>query len=150
MSRFAARPLILAAMLVIAATACAQKDLPWVFNAPRADGYSIDIVSAGPPPGSVLTAGTRVTFVVEVAYTLSITQSGMVVLVFQDERNRSAKPGEPQVAQTVMAPKGSLKLEDTVVIPEGAEELRLFIPLVPEGLSRTAGQIIIRYPITTQ
>jgi len=123
---------------------------PWTFNAPRAEGYSIDLASVSPEPGTLLRAGSRVKFTVNLTYSLSLARSGTVVLVFQDAQNRSAKAGEPQVSKTVQGPRGSLTLEDTLVIPQEADELTLFIPLVPEGIARTSGEVIIRYPIARQ
>jgi hypothetical protein len=34
-----------------------------------------------------------------------------------------------------------------VSIPVDARELRLFVPLVPEGLTNTKGEVTIRYPV---
>jgi hypothetical protein len=38
-------------------------------------------------------------------------------------------------------------LTDTIAVPRRAKELRLFIPLVPEGIETTYGEVVIRYPI---
>jgi len=35
-----------------------------------------------------------------------------------------------------------------MVVPAGSNEIRLFIPLVPSGISHTSGELVIRYPVT--
>lgn len=122
-----------------------QPDLPWVFNAPRADGYTIDLVEVQPTPGKPLLTGDSVEFKVRVKYTLSVASHGLIVLVFQDDKNRSATP--TQLKLRVDKPAGEVTLSDRVAIPADANELRLFIPLVPEGLTSTTGEVTIRYPV---
>lgn len=79
---------------------------------------------------------------------MTVANHGAIALVFQDEENLAAKPDEPQVSQEVSGPDGTVSLADKVVVPANARELRLFIPLVPGGLSETSGEIALRYPIT--
>lgn len=136
------------ALFLIATQALAgEDDLPWAFNAPRAEGYSIDLVSVDPAPGTALLAGTSVEFKITVKYSLSIAKTGTIVLVFQDEKDRSAQPDDDPVVQAVSDPEGSVTLTDTVTVPKRAKELRLFVPLIPEGLQETNGEVTIRYPI---
>jgi hypothetical protein len=52
-----------------------------------------------------------------------------------------------QVSQEVSSADGMVSLEQTVTIPARAKELRLFIPLVPDGLIQTTGEVTLRYPI---
>ena len=123
-------------------------DLPWAFNAPRGEGYSIDLVSVDPAPGTPLVAGTPVEFKITVKYSMSVAKSGTIVLVFQDEKDRSAKPDDAdQVVQAVSDSEGSVTLTETVTVPKRARELRLFVPLIPEGVHETSGEVTIRYPI---
>jgi hypothetical protein len=122
--------------------------MPWAFKAEAAEGYSIDLVSVEPKPGTPLVAGSSVEFKVTVSYSMTVANHGAIVLVFQDEENLGAKPDEPQVSQEVSGPEGTVSLADKVVVPTNAKELRLFIPLVPDGLSETSGEITLRYPIT--
>jgi hypothetical protein len=120
-------------------------ELPWVFNAPRADGYTIDLIEVQPAPGTPLVGGSAIVFAVKVRYTLSVAQHGSIVLVFQDEQNRPAT--KTQVNQHVDKPSGEVSLSERVAIPTDASELRLFIPLVPQGVTHTSGEVTIRYPI---
>lgn len=146
-----AQAVIAGALLLFAAQRSAGKDdLPWAFNGTPAQGYSIDLVSVDPAPGTPLIAGTSVEFRVTVNYAMSVSKTGAIVLVFQDERNRPAKPRGSQVIEAVSEPEGSLTLTDIVVVPKRAKELRLFVPLVPDGLTETNGEVTIRYPIKTK
>jgi hypothetical protein len=125
-----------------------EDDLPWAFNGIPAEGYSIELVSVDPAPGTPLLAGTSVEFKITVNYSMSVAKTGSIVLVFQDEKDRSAKSDETQVVQaTVSEPQGSVTLTDTVVVPRRIKELRLFVPLIPDGLNETNGEVTIRYPI---
>ena len=111
---------VASALLLFATQAPAgEDDLPWAFNAPRAEGYSIDLVTVDPAPGTPLVAGATVEFSITVSYSLSA-------------------PSDPQ---------GSVTLTDTLTVPKRAKELRLFVPLVPSGLEETNGEVTIRYPI---
>ena len=137
----------LLAILVSTVSVCAAADgpsLPWEFNAPRADGYAIDLVDVKPAPGPPLTAGDSVDFLAKVKYSLSIARKGAIVLVFEDEKD---KPYGSQVMQRVDRPRGEITLTERLTVPTHAKELRLFIPLVPDGLVHTTGEITIRYPI---
>jgi hypothetical protein len=101
-----------------------------------------------PAPGTPLIAGTSVEFKITVSYSMSVSKTGAIVLVFQDEKNRSAKSdGAEVVRAAVSEPQGSVTLTDTVVVPKRAKELRLFVPLIPDGLQETNGEVTIRYPI---
>ena len=123
-------------------------DLPWAFNGTPAEGYSINLVSVDPAPGTPLIAGTSVEFKITVSYSMSVSRTGAIVLVFQDEKDRSAKSDGAEVVQVAVSePEGSVTLTDTVVVPKRAKELRLFVPLIPEGLKETNGEVTIRYPI---
>ena len=44
--------------------------------------------------------------------------------------------------------KGSATLTQSFVVPAGSNEVRLFIPLVPSGITHTTGELVIRYPVT--
>ena len=140
-------PLIVSLALWPNAPASAD-ELPWVFNAPPAEGYSIALVSVDPAPGTPLTAGARFHFNATVSYTMSIAKHGMIVLVFQDEKDANASPTSPQVRYEVNDSAGVASLAGQLTVPRGAKELRVYIPLVPDGLEKTSGEVTIRYPIT--
>lgn len=146
MPRYAAAIGILAASLVACASRAAEP-MPWAFNAPRAAGYSIDLVSAEPAPGTPLKVGTSVAFTVKLRYALQAAPRGTIILVFQDDQDRNAAPGVPRQVAAVHDPAGELTMTQTIVVPQKAKELRLFIPIVPEGVEDTTGEVTLRYPI---
>lgn len=143
----------LATTLLVALIECwipatqAADSLPWAFNAPSADGYSIHLTTIDPAPGTPLVRGTVVVVTASVTYTLKIANQGVVVLVPQDEKNRAVANDVKQVTQEVFAPSGSLVLKQTLTVPRDAKEIRLFIPLVPDGIANTTGEITVRYPV---
>jgi hypothetical protein len=122
--------------------------MPWATNAPRDEGYSIDLVSVDPAPGTPLKAGSAVDFKVAVSYSLDVAKAGWIYLVFQVDETGLINRDKSQVRQEVTDASGTTTLADTVTIPEGAGQLWLYVPLVPEGMRNTKGQIIVRYPIT--
>jgi hypothetical protein len=125
----------------------AAEELPWAFYAPAAEGYSLELVSIDPLPGTPLVRGSEVTIVASVTYQMSIAAKGTIVFVPQDEKNRPVGENESRAKQDVEAPSGAVTLRQTFVVPSNAKELRLFIPLLPEGLESTTGEITVRYPI---
>lgn len=144
----------LAGLLAVQALALSQAAIaeeqanPWAFNAPRADGYAIDLVSAEPPPGTPLLRGASVPFKVTVQYALDVARHGAVILVFQDESNKVVTGEREQTTVEVEKGNGTVTLADEVVVPSDANELRLFIPIMPDGITTTTGEITLRYPIT--
>jgi len=78
-------------------------------KASQAHGYAIDLVNVTPAPGTTLSAGTSVEFLVRVKYSLWIASNGRIVLVFEDGNNHRADSG-PQVTQNVDAPGGEVTL----------------------------------------
>lgn len=87
MKVFAVQAVVAGALLLFATQLLAGEDeLPWAFNGTPAEGYSIDLVSVDPAPGTPLPAGTSVEFKITVNYSMSISKTGAIVLVFQDER----------------------------------------------------------------
>ncbi len=149
-------PLPLKQIVCLAATfiasgssAAASEAASWTFNAPRGEGYAIDLDAVDPKPGTPLVRGTTVHFNVSVNYVLENAKSGSVIVVFQDDQDKSVTGDRTQSTAKAEKGSGSLVLTDSIVIPSGAHELRVFIPLVPEGLTNTTGEITIRYPITT-
>jgi hypothetical protein len=124
----------------------ASESGPWAFSAPSTEGYSIDLVSAEPAPGTPLADGSTVTFRVSVKYTLKIANSGTIILIFQDETDRDAKDNTPQVGKRVEAPYGTQMLTDTLIVPH-ANEVLMFITFVPNGVGGVTGAITIRYPV---
>lgn len=147
--RSAQRGLLLAILLsaVSSCVAVNRPGLPWEFDAPRAEGYAIDLVDVRPAPGTPLVAGDSVDFVAQVKYSLSIAGHGAIVLVFENENDHSLKPKAPLVNQRVDSPGGEVNLRERITVPTDTKELRLFIPLVPDGLVHTTGEVTIRYPI---
>lgn len=136
-------------VLALSPAAIAEEQAnPWAFNAPRAEGYSIDLVSAEPPPGTPLLRGAGVAFKVTVKYALDVAPHGAVILVFQDESNQVVTGEREQTTVEVKRGNGTVTLADEVVIPSDANELRLFIPIMPDGITTTTGEITLRYPIT--
>jgi hypothetical protein len=134
------------AILSFSATSLAQ-ELPWSFVNGAAEGYSVQLVSAVPAPGTQIFPGQTLEFKVTIAYRLSIADTGSIVLVVQDENNKSLSGNQPQQNQTVEQGQGTATLTQRFTVPEGANEVRLFFPLVPRGAERTSGELVLRYPV---
>jgi hypothetical protein len=121
--------------------------MPWAFINGSAEGYSIMLESASPAPGTPLTVGQTVEFKIRVSYRLSIADSGAIILVVQDEANKNLLGDRKQESQPATRGHGTLTLTESFVVPAGSKEIRLFIPLVPNGISHTSGELLIRYPV---
>jgi hypothetical protein len=150
--RSVARMTVAAILLSVAASTAvaAESALPWSFVNGSAKGYSIELVSASPVPGTKVAVGQTVEFNITVSYKLSLADKGSIVLVVQDENNKNLLAGKPQQHQSVGRGKGSLMLTESFVVPAGSDEVRLFIPLVPQGLEHTDGELVLRYPVNNE
>jgi hypothetical protein len=126
----------------------ADAPMPWSFVNGSAQGYSIQLKSASPPPGTSLIAGLTTEFKITVSYELSIADKGSILLVIQDETDKSLSADKKQLSESANRGKGTVTLTESLVVPAGSNEIRLFIPLVPNGLSHTSGEVVIRYPVT--
>jgi hypothetical protein len=122
--------------------------MPWTFVNGSAKGYSIKLESASPTPGTPITVGQAVEFKIAVLYQLSIADKGAILMVVQDETDKNLLSDKKQPTQSVDRGKGAVTLTGSLVVPAGSNEVRLFIPLVPSGISHTSGELVIRYPVT--
>jgi len=125
----------------------ADRPMPWAFVNGSAKGYSIKLESASPAPGTLVTVGQTVEFKITVSYQLSVADKGSILLVVQDETNRNLSGDRKQQSQSVDRGKGTVTLTDSLVVPAGSNEVRLFIPLVPEGMTNTDGEVVVRYVV---
>jgi hypothetical protein len=140
---------VLIALLAFASSAnAADEPLPSSFVNGSAKGYSIALVSAFPAPGTIVGVGQTVEFKITVSYQLSVASKGSILLVVQDETDKNLLGDRKQQSQSVVGGKGTVTLTDSFVVPAGSSEVRLFIPLVPSGISHTSGELVIRYPVT--
>jgi hypothetical protein len=126
----------------------ADAPMPWAFVNGSAEGYSIKLEAASPAPGTALVVGQTVEFKIRVSYLLSIADKGAILMVVQDETDKNLLAGKMQPTQSVAGRKGTATLTESFVVPAGSNEIRLFIPLVPSGISHTSGELVIRYPVT--
>jgi hypothetical protein len=122
--------------------------LPWAFVNGAANGYSIKLESASPAAGTPISVGQLVEFKIRVSFQLSIADKGSILFIAQDETDKSVIADRRQPSQSVDRGKGTVLLTESFVVPAGCNEIRLFIPLVPSGISHTSGELVIRYPVT--
>jgi hypothetical protein len=128
----------------------ADAPLGWSFVNGSAEGYSIQLVSATPPAGTTLAAGQTVEFKVTVSYKLSIADKGTVVLAIQDENNTGLEQGNLQQHSEVARGEGTVSVQRRFEVPVGIHEMRLFVPLVPDGIQHTDGELVLRYPVSNE
>jgi hypothetical protein len=143
------RVLFALALLAFGALAgAAEAPTPWALVNGSAKGYSIKLESASPPPGTPVTVGQTVEFKIAVSYQLSIADKGSILMVVQDETDKNLLAEKKPPSQSVNRGKGTMTLTESFIVPAGSNEVRLFIPLVPSGISHTSGELVIRYPVT--
>jgi hypothetical protein len=141
------RVLAFALLVIVSSAIAADEPMPWAFVNGSAEGYSIKLESVSPVPGTPVTVGQTVEFRITVSYQLSIADKGSILVVVQDETDRNLLAEKKQSGRPVNAGKGTATLTENLVIPEGINEVRLFIPLVPSGISHTSGELVVRYPV---
>jgi hypothetical protein len=122
--------------------------MPWAFVNGSAEGYSIKLESASPVPGTRIAVGQTVELRITVSYQLSTADKGAIRLIVQDETDKDLLADKKRMSQSVDRGKGAVTLTESFVVPAGSNEVRLFIPLVPSGITHTSGELVIRYPVT--
>jgi PPE-repeat protein len=136
------RVLALASLILTAPVNAADSGTsPWSFVNGAANGYAVQLVSAVPAPGTQIFPGQTLEFRVTVGYQLSMAETGSVILVIQDENDQNLGTG-PQKSQTVERGQGNVTLAQSFVVPADAREIHLIIPLVPQGVEHTSGELI--------
>jgi hypothetical protein len=110
-------------------------------------GYSIRCVDATPKRGTYLRVGEHVMLSVTLAYKLSVREKGFVGLVLEKDDNSPLTPGHKQVIKEVSRGSGEITLTDEFDVPSGTSLVRLFVPIRPDGYTRTSGEVVIEYPI---
>lgn len=110
-------------------------------------GYGLTLVNVTPANGTRLAPGKAVIFSVTVAYHLEVADTGMIVLVPQDERGSSILRWRAQRALPVGRGTGQVTLTDSLTVPEGIRGVHLFIVLAPAGYETTEGEVVLRYPV---
>jgi hypothetical protein len=112
-----------------------------------APGYSLELVSVTPRPGTPLSAGQPVTVTIVARYRLEVAEKGKVVAVLQKADNSPLIPNRPQAFVEVLKGTGETTLTDTFEVPREIPLLRLLVFLAPEGLSQVSRQRLIEYPV---
>jgi hypothetical protein len=135
-------------LLVAGLTSCATSGATsGVRNVGRARGYSIQYVDITPTPGTVLARGQSVALALTVRYTLEVAEKGRILMVLQKNDNSPLIPGRKQASVEVVKGTGETTLSDTFEVPTGVRVVRLFVPLRPEGVDPTSGELLIEYPV---
>jgi len=124
--------------------ACAST-VPVVRNIGGAPDYSVSFVSADPEPGSVVTPGQTVSLTITVKYFLQARSTGRVFLIFENEANHVVDPQHHQASQDVGKGSGQVTVSDSITLPTNLRELHVFVPLVPDGMTHTSGELMLIY-----
>jgi hypothetical protein len=127
---------------------CGGDSMPLSFVNGFGRGYSIKLESVSPAPGTPVSVGQTVDVKVKVSYDLSVADMGVIFLVVEDETDKSLLGDRRLPSQPAPKGHGTLTLIDSFVVPAGSHELRLYVPLVPQGMTHTSGELELRYPIT--
>jgi hypothetical protein len=110
-------------------------------------GYSIDYVGATPKRGTELTVGDHIAFSVTAKYDLTATDTGIIVLVPQKDDGSQLAPRHRQVLTQVNRGVGEATLKDEFDVPAGTKMIRMSVPLIPDGYTKTSGELVLEYPV---
>ncbi len=111
-------------------------------------GYSIDLVSATPSPGTALTKGSTVRFSVRVRYVLQSREKGRIGLFFLDELGKPLLSGKGTGIEIVRGRSEVVDITHEVVVPP-VMDLILEVVIIPEGLKESSRvNVHIRYPVS--
>jgi hypothetical protein len=111
-------------------------------------GYSIDLVSATPAPGTALKKGSTERFSVRVRYVLQSRETGRIALFFLDESGTPLLSGKGTGIEIVRGKSQVVDITHEVVVPE-VMDLILEVVIIPEGLKELSRVYVhIRYPVS--
>jgi hypothetical protein len=114
-------------------------------------GYSIELIEAQPKPDSVLAPGSAVDIQVKVKYSMTASQRGLVVLVLQDSAGGAVTDASgKQPSSKVEGPSGSAVLSARIIVPARGDLLHVFVPVLPDGASKTQGEVRYSYRIAAK
>jgi hypothetical protein len=99
----------------------------------------IEIVTIAPARGTVLAAGTPVTFTVTASVTLAKADGGYAILLISDHGNRILNnPAGPEARVTLTKGTRTVTLTDTITAPASGWTVNAAAVLFVDGSSRTA------------
>jgi hypothetical protein len=126
--------------------ACATENVMHSVRGPGYPGYAVEYVDAVPGPGTRLTEGDSVDFTITVRYVLQTHDTGMLELLYRNERDVDVLP--PGGAIPIKRDRWQrATLRHTVRIPRGVRELYVTVPVVLDGATTSSGMLRIRYPV---
>ncbi len=112
-------------------------------------GYAIEYVDAVPSPGTPVAQGSNVEFKITVRYVLQNRDSGVLQLLFRNERDLDVLP--PGVALPIKRERWQrATLTQRVEIPRDGRDFLVTVAVVPEGATSSSGMLQMRYPVSLQ
>ena len=115
-------------------------------SATATDGIT-NLTGMVPVSGTTLQLGQTVTFSGKPSYFLASADSGAVVMVIQDQDNRTLQAG---VQPTAVVAKGSgdVTLTQTITLPaDGITVVNVFFLLAPTGSTSIRSSVRLSYPV---
>lgn len=124
-------------------------DKYWFTRDKPEEGYSVQLNSISPMPGTPLTHGTQVHFVLVLSYQLRRASHGRISISFQDEHGNIINPAHEKPAGVgVEAPAGTVTIEQTLQVPKSGSELTLVLSPWRDGTQISHGGALMRYPMS--
>ena len=106
------------------------------------------ITNMNPAPGTALQAGQTVTFTGTAAYTLASADTGIMVIVVQDQTGRPLPSNDVVPAVAVRRGSADATLSWTATVPaSGVTTVRVFFGLAGSGASSTNAVLSVSYPV---
>jgi hypothetical protein len=91
----------------------------------------VTIATIAPPDGTVLAAGSKVTFDAGISYLLNSAGAAAIMLVVEDQSGRVLNP-DSEITTIVSRGTGSVRLSDQVTVPAtGVSAVRVLFTLSP-------------------
>jgi hypothetical protein len=101
-----------------------------------------------PVSGTTLQLGQTVAFSGKPSYFLASADSGTVVMVIQDQNNRTLQASSGQPTAVVARGSGDVTLTQTITLPaDGITVVNVFFLLAPTGSTSTRASVRLSYPV---
>lgn len=104
------------------------------------------ITNLSPSLGTNLSAGQTVTFTGTTRYTLNSADTGVVVMVLEDQAHQPLQPARTQAQTPVARGTGEATLSQTITLPgTGVTSVRLLFVLAATGASSSTATVSVSY-----
>ena len=135
-------------LICLAAAGCGGSSAAPTTPATTAVDAVSSVINVFPAPGTPLQPGQTVTLSGTPGYTLASADLGTMVMVIQDQNDRSLEVSGVQPTVVVRRGTADTTISETITLPaSGVTAVNVFFVLAPAGATTTKASVRLSYPV---